>query len=521
MLIKGGTIIDGTGKPRFSGDIRIEKDKIKEIGTLRASKKELIIDAKDQFVAPGFVDIINRSDLHMSLFESGGMRSLIKQGITTIVGGSCGASLAPIISSESIKAVQKWEDISKININWISTREFLDETARHAPSLNFATLTGHATIRRGLMGDDFGELSKDNLKKAEYLLEKSLEEGSFGLSLGLAYSHERGLAQKELDSFAKIIKKRKGLLAVHLRDEGKNLLEAVDEALEIAKRHKISTHIYHFKGFGREAWGIFPRALENIEKAREEGVRITFDIYPYTITASVLYLILPEWVGQGGKAKVLSRLRDKSVRDRIKDELAGREEDFADIVLAQGSIDYIFIGKTLREIARRQETGIIDALLNMILASEDQAVAFMPFINDKNAEMAILSKAGIIASDAAGCKVSNLGEEKALVHPRTFGAFPKFLSSYAHDKKLLSWEEAIYKITALPAEKIGLEKRGKIMKSYYADIVIFDPKAIRDLATFKDPFQYAEGVEYVIVNGGFALKKGKFQKNRHGKVLRK
>jgi len=521
MLIKNATILDGTGKPRYAADIRIEKDRIKHIGKLNTQRKELTIDATGKFVCPGFIDIINRSDIHMSIFNDGGMRSLIKQGVTTILGGSCGTSLAPIISANSIKSVQKWDDISKININWSSTREFLDEVVRHHPSLNFATLTGHATIRRGLMGDNFGALSPKDLKRAEYLLEKSLEDGAFGFSMGLAYSHERGITKQELDKFIRITKRKDAMLAVHLRDEGKNLLEAVSEVLDLAQKYKIRIHIYHFKAFGREAWGMFPRALESIEVAREKGVRITFDVYPYIITSSVLYLVLPEWVGVGGKKEALKRLCDKTTRERIRSELSEKERDFEEIVIANGNIDNIFIGKTLKEIARNQETNVIDALLNIIVASEDQIIGFLPFVNDKNAQMAMLSRAGIIASDGAGYKVSDNNGGATLVHPRNFGTFPKFLREYAEERKLLSWEEAIHKITLMPAEKIGFEKRGKIEKGWFADIAIFDPQKIQDLANFKNPFQYSHGIEYVIVNGGFALKRGKFQKERSGKVLRK
>jgi len=266
---------------------------------------------------------------------------------------------------------------------------------------------------------------------------------------------------------------------------------------------------------------VFQRALEDIEKARDEGLKITFDIYPYAITSTVLYLVLPEWVAAGGKRETLRYLRDKPTREKIKAELLEKAGDFADITIARGDIDSLFVGKTLCEIAQNQETSILDALFNIIIASEDQVVAFMPFINDKNAEMAILNKASIIASDGAGYKISSAKEAAMLIHPRNFGTFPKFFKEYAVDKKSLSWEEAVYKITLMPAEKIGLEKRGKIAKNYFADIVIFDPQKIKDTATFKDPFQYAEGVEYVLINGRFALKRGKFQKGRWGRVLRK
>lgn len=520
MLIKNGTIIDGTGKPRYKADLRVEQDKIKEIGKLTLKKKELAVNAEGKFVAPGFIDIINRSDTHFSLFESGGSRSLLKQGVTTVLGGSCGTSLAPIINTDSIRPIQKWENISKINMNWSGTKEFLDEIERHKPSINFATLTGHATLRRGLLGDNFGEMNSENLKKIEYLLAQALDEGSFGFSLGLAYSHERIASESELERVIKVLKKKKGLLAIHLRDEGKNLLEAVNEVIDIGRKYKISVHIYHLKAFGREAWGLFPKALETIEGAKDEGVKISFDVYPYSTTATVLYLLLPAWATEGGKAKVLGRLRDKAIREKIREALSEKEADLEDIVIARGNISHIFIGKTLRKIAQNQEISVSEALINMILAAEDQLIGFLPFLNDKNVESAVVSKVGMIASDSSGARIfeKNSG---MLIHPRTFGAFPKFLHKFAQEKNTLSWEAAIHKITLMPAEKIGLTKRGRIEKGYFADIVIFDPQEIQDQATFQDPFQYAEGIDWVMVNGGFAVKRGKFQKNRYGRALRK
>lgn len=520
MLIQNGTIIDGKSKPRYKADLRIIGDKISDIGKLTARKKEKIINAEGKFVTPGFIDIINRSDIRFSLFEQKGLRSLLKQGITTILGGSCGASLAPIVSKESIRPIQKWEDISKFNASWSTTREFLDEVERHSPSLNLGTLTGHATLRRGLVGDCFRKLTSEDLKKMEYLVEQSMEDGSFGMSAGLAYTHERAADTEELDRLAKVVKREKGFVAVHLRDEGKGLLNSVEEIIALAGTSKVSVHISHLKAFGKESWGMFPRVLANIEKAKEEGIKISFDVYPYAVTATVLYLLLPSWVTEGNRKEVLERFRNKTTRDTLRDELKEKTEELGRIVIARGDLAHAFIGKTLNEVARNQEAGVADALLSVILASEDQVIGFMSSLNDQNVETAVLSKAGFIASDGAGYRTREK-RSGMLVHPRSFGTFPKFLKEYVREKNALTWEDAIHKITEMPAEKIGLKKRGKIEKGYFADIAIFDAQRVEDCATFKDPFQYSEGIEYVIINGGLALGKGKFQKGRYGKVLRK
>ncbi len=520
MLIKNGTIIDGTSKARFRGDVRIEGERIKEVGNLNAQGKEQVIDAAENFVAPGFIDIINRSDVHFSIFERSGLRSLLTQGITTILGGSCGGSLAPLANNEAIRSIQKWHDVVSLNVNWETTHEFLAEVEKHKLSVNFATLTGHETLRRGVGTDHFKKFSDDKLRKMEYLLARSMDEGSFGLSTGLAYSHERIAPVEEIERLLKIAKNKGGIYATHLRDEGANLLSSVNETIEVSKKFDISSHIFHFKALGGEAWGEFPRALEYVQRARENNINLTFDVYPYTKTASVLYLLLPDWASDGGKKELLKRLTDHNTRERIKKDLIIESKEIGEIVIARGDIDNTFIGKSLNDIAKTGGYSAIDALLNIILASEDRVNGFIPALDEKNVESGVKSNVGFIASDGAGYSIKDR-KRGALVHPRSFGAFPRFLGKYIREKNLLSWEEAINKITLMPAEKIGLKKRGRIEKGYFADIVIFNPRTIQDKATFKNPFQYSRGMNYVLVNGGMALKQEKFQKKRYGRVLRK
>ncbi len=519
MLIKNGTIIDGTRRERFLGDVRVEKDIITDIGKLKPRKGEKVIEAEQRIVAPGFVDIINRSDIHFSIFRKFGLNSFLKQGVTTIIGGSCGASLAPLAGLEAIRSIQKWSDISYANINWASTDEFLLEVARHNIAANFATLTGHATLRRGLTGDYFGKLAEVQMKKMEYLLARSMEEGSFGLSAGLAYSHEKIVPTEELQRLAGVLYDKGGIYAVHLRNEGAELVSSVREIIEIAQKYNVSAHIFHFKALGKGAWAEFENAMDSITAARDLGVLIDFDIYPYTRTASVLYLLLPEWAAQGGKKKVLERLRDEKIRARIREELTAEADEIRETVVGIGNIETAFIGKTLGEIAKNQETSAIDALFNVIIASEDRVTGFLP-ISEKNVEIGIRSSAGFIASDGVGYSMRDR-RGTTLVHPRSFGTFPRFLGRYIRERNMMSWEDAIHKITLMPAHKIGLKKRGKIEKGYFADIVIFNPQTISDLATFDDPFQYSQGLDYVMVNGGLAIRRGKFQKRRHGRVLRK
>lgn len=520
MLIKNGTIIDGTKKERYRADVRIGGDKIQAIGNLQARKGERVIDARNYFVTPGFVDIINRSDIYFSIFERPNLRSLLTQGITTIVGGHCGASLAPIVSPGALKAIQKWHDVGATNFNWQGTGEFLCELDRHNIALNFATLTGHGTLRRGIAGEHFGALDESALRKMEYLLEKSLEEGSFGLSTGLAYSHEKVAAARELERLLAVVKRKDGLYATHLRDEGMDLTASVNETIALARASEVPSHISHFKAVGKKAWGEFKRALDMVERAKESGVWISFDIYPYTQTATVLYLLLPDWATEGGKGTVLKRLQDEVVYGQICEELEKRSEELQDVIIASGDIDKTFIGKTVFDIAKNQGVLASQVVLNLILAAEDRVIGFMPMLDEANVKIGIESKAGIIGSDGAGYGLSDR-KGGGLVHPRSFGTFPRFLARYIRELGMMSWESAIHKITSFPAERLGIKKRGRIEKGYFADIVIFEPEAIEDKATFKDPFQYGEGIRYVFVNGGLAYRQGKFQKKKWGRVLRK
>ena len=520
MLIKNGTIIDGTGKERFKADIRVEGDKIKEIGTLKLKGKEVVINAKNQFVTPGFVDILNRSDVHFSIFSSPALYNFVKQGVTTIVGGGCGASLAPLAGVNALRSIQKWQNISQLNINWETTKEFLDEVARHNLSINFATLTGHSTLRRGIVGDSFDKLDLTSMKKMAHMLEQSLEEGSFGLSTGLAYSHAKVAPYDELDMLVKVLSKKGGLYATHLRDEGAYLTASVNEAISLSRANNVPAHIFHFKATGEDNWSEFRKALDMIRNFNEHETLASFDVYPYTSTATVLYLLLPDWVAHGGKNEVMKKLRNDQVRKKIIKELEGKSKYIEKIILAQASIDKTFIGKTMSDIAKNQNASVSEAFLNIILASEDHAIGFIPLISNKNLELAIASPFSIISSDSFGYKMKDR-DRGYLLHPRSFGTFPRLLARYVREQNLLTWESAINKITAYPAERLNLHKRGKIEKGYFADLVIFDPETIRDKATIKNPFQHSDGVNYVFVNGGLVLKNGKFQKKRWGRVLRK
>lgn len=301
IIIKNGTVIDGTGKPMFEADVGVSEGKIKEIGDLGNEKADRIFDAKGKYVTPGFVDVNNHSDTYWRIFNNPELESLIYQGVTTIVGGNCGSSLAPLTDHDIIKSIQKWADIRTVNLNWLSVTEFFDEVQRNNLSLNFSSLVGHSTLRRGLIRDEVRSLTDNELKDMKKMLKNAMKEGALGLSTGLVYTHAKLAKTEELVELAKVVAKYNGVYTTHIRGESSNLIESIEEAIDVAKQSGVKLHISHLKAVGKENWHLMQDAIGMIETAKSNGMNISFDVYPYTVTGSVLYILLPEWVAKGGK----------------------------------------------------------------------------------------------------------------------------------------------------------------------------------------------------------------------------
>ena len=521
MLIKNGTIIDGTKKERFNADVRIDEGFIREIAPrLSARNGEEVIDANGQFVTPGFVDILNHSDVYLTLLTNPGAHSLVHQGITTILVGNCGTSLAPLTDANVINAVQKWADPSSINVNWLSVKEFLDELERHPQHLNVATLVGHATLRRDILGDETRQANEEELRQMAYLLEQGLQEGAFGLSTGLAYSHAKVASPEEINALLTVLQKYGGLYQAHLRDEGDAFIETLQEAIQAAQQNGVPLHVGHLKAMGEKAWQDFPQGLQRIDEAIASGTGVTFDTYPYTRTASILYTLVPDWLATGGKKALLARLQDPESRSKALAEMKERHDWYERMVVAHANLDSLYIGKSLKEIAQNQGTSVEEAVLNLLIASEDRITVFTDTINEDNMRAALSHPASFVASDGVGYSTA-LEKNGDLVHPRSFGAFPRFLSTYVRDQKLMSFEEAIFKMTFGPAQACGFFQRGKLAVGYYADVTIFDPETISSAASFENPYQYASGISNVLVNGKFALRNGELTYMQTGQILRK
>jgi N-acyl-D-amino-acid deacylase len=519
IIFKNGTVVDGSGKAGYQADVAVSKNKISKIGDLKQVKARIEIDAAGKIVSPGFIDIHNHSDSHWRIFLDPQLPSLLYQGITTIIGGNCGASIAPLTDGRIIESIQKWTDLKRVNVDWLSFSEFADKMSQRKIGVNFGTLVGHSTLRRGVILDGMRRLDQDELEVVEKMLKRSIKEGALGFSLGLAYSHERQAAWDELEEFAEITKSNKKVLAIHLRDEAGEIVEAVQEAIDLAKETGASLQISHLKVMGEKNWPLMDKALEMIEKAREAGANINFDVYPYTQTNSVLYSFLPAWAAEGGKKMLLSRMKDAPLRKKIAREMKETAQiHYEDAIIAMCGFSSSLANRKISEIAAQQGITAEDAIIDLLIASEGRVITLADCLDEENVKKAIRHPLSIIASDGSGYGKS-FKESGELIHPRSFGTFPRVLGKYVREEKLLTLEEAVKKMTSKPAKKFGLNNRGTIEKGKIADLAVFDAEKISDRATVENPYQYSDGISEVVVNGRLAMQGGKLTGEMGGEFI--
>lgn len=520
IIIRNGKIIDGSANPAYSGDVGIKEGIIREIGNLHNEAAHTVIDARGSYVTPGFVDINNHSDTYLRIFNDPDLESLVYQGITTIVGGNCGASLAPLANQNVIASVQKYADIRTVNINWLKVGDFLAEIEKRKLSVNFGTLVGHTTLRRGIVGDEVRGLTASEMKSMKKMLKDAMKEGALGMSTGLVYTHAKIASEGEILELAEVVENYKGVYTTHIRGESCELVEAVEEAIKIAQKTGVRLEISHLKAIGGKNWHLMDEAVNLIETARMSGMDVNFDVYPYTITGSVLYILLPDWVAEGGRKIMIERLKNPNTRERVLAEMRETGVDFSGIIISISPLDKKLTRKKVGDIARAQGKTAEEVVLDLLIASEGRVITMMDALSEKNMVKAVQNPFSIIASNGAGYNIEH-AKSGELVHPRNFGAFPRVLANYVRDKNKVSWEEAIHKMSGRPAEKFGIENRGILKRGYFADVVVFDPNDIQDMATPENPYQYSRGISSVIVNGEIVLENGRYNGKRAGQVIRK
>ena len=542
IIIKNGIIIDGSGKEKFRADVGINNGQVVDIGDLKDVKSEREIDAKDLFVCPGFIDVLNHSDSYFKIFTNPTLDSMALQGVTTIIGGNCGSSLAPIAASFTmkdlkkrmgfrenviappaksgaiVKSIRRWIDVAGININWTTLSEFFDVLMNRGISLNFGTLIGHGSLRRNLVGEKISDLSKEELDFFKELIKDSLAQGALGMSCGLSYSHENFVETSELLELASVLADNDGIMTFHIRNESDRFLESIREIIEIAKRSAVRVEISHLKVLGKENRSQLEEAIADLENVNEKGVGINFDFYPYNFSWSVFYPYLPNWISRGGREKLLKRLAVD--RDKVLKSLTSCIDKIKFLIIAYSPFNKSFVGKSFEDIAKDQGTSIEEAIINVLLGSRGHLICFDKSISEDNVVRKVQHSLGIVVSDGVGFheEENRLGQ---LAHPRCFGTFPRFLGRYVREGLSLKWEKAIQKITSMPALKYGINDRGFIQKDLKADITIFDPDKIIDRATLENPFQYSVGVDYVLVNGKLVVDKGEHTGELVGEIVKK
>lgn len=520
IIIINGTILDGTGRKMFTGDIGIKDGVIRKMEYLRHEPAHQVLDAGGCFVTPGFIDITNHSDTYWQLFAENGLESLVQQGITTIIGGNSGSSLAPFVDRNMLQTIQKWVDINGLNLNWLSMGEFLDEIEKRHLPINFGTLVGHTTLRRGVLGDANRSITPDEIRVLQKMLHQALNQGALGVSFGLLYSHAREAEHSELMALLETTRSAKGMCAIQLRDESDESIQSIEEAILLAQSSGVRMHISHLKILSEKNWPLLERVLYLMEKAASGGVNISFDVYPYTSTASVLYTLLPDWVTKGGKKAMLTRLKDKKIRQEVVQELGKNPLDYTKATLLSSSVNSMTCRQNIAAMAKQQQKTPEEILIDVLVASDGRAIISLEALSEKNIEQEIQHPLACISSNGFGLSKKDRETGEA-THPRNFGSFPRFLGRYVREKQLLGWEESIRKITLQPAERLGLSKRGTLMSGNWADIAIFDPERIIDMATITHPYRYPSGIHWVIVNGEVVLADGVMTGKRTGQVIRR
>jgi len=523
IIVKDGRIFDGLGNEAFEADIGIAGSLIKEIGKISSSKGKVIVDAKNLVVSPGFIDIHDHTSIELLVNPKA--ESSIRQGITTLVSGNCGDSPFPVAEEIVEESRQDLKELYQLDLTWREINGFLSRLEEKGIALNYSTLVGQGSIRGAAMGFNDRPPSEQELEKMRMMVEENIKNGALGLSTGLEYAPGSYAKADEISELCKVVARYGGVYATHMRDEGDQLLESLDESIGIARKAGVSLQISHFKTAYARNWDKIDAALAKIEQAKQEGISIFCDRYPYIAASTGLSFYFPLWAKQGKTEEFLSRLKDPTLETRLRAYLAEQEKKM-------GSWDKVVISEVVSEANRRfegknvlecsKETGKNPyEFMRDLLIEEKNRVGMVTFIMKEENLKKILAHplVGVGTDGSAVSPYGLLGRGKP--HPRLYGTFPRMLGKYVRDEKIISMLEMLKKITSMASKKFGFEKRGAILQGYFADLVLFDQDRVIDKATWADPHQYPLGIEYVLVNGKVVIQKGEHTGDLPGKVLRK
>ena len=524
-LILNGKIVDGSGNPWFYGDVGIVGDKIVEVGKLSGREGKRVIDAKGKIVCPGFIDMLGQSEMAL-LVDPRGM-SKISQGITTEITGE-GESVAPL-NDRTLETLRPWMEKYHKTIDWRDFEGYFRRLEQTRPALNLGSYVGAAQVREVVVGMDDRAPTEDELDQMQDLVRTAMRQGALGLSTALIYAPGTYAKTSELIALAKAASTYGGIYATHIRDEGNNVVGALFEATDISREANLPVEVWHLKVAGKQNWGRMAEVVNMIHDQRNGGIDITANIYPYPASATDLSSRIPSWVHDGGTAKLIDRLKDPATRQKVKSEILGEGPGMDNSMASTGPEGILissvsnpelkqYEGKRLSEIARSWNKDAVDMMIDLVIADSARTGAVFFSMSEQDVRMAMAQPWVSFCTDAAE-RATDGPLFQGKPHPRAYGSFPRILGKYVRDAKLISVEEAIRKMTSLPATRTGLTGRGLLKAGFFADVVVYDPSTVNDKATFEDPHQYSVGIEHVFVNGLPVWEEGAFAGNYPGKVL--
>lgn len=523
LVIKGATVLDGTGGPAWKSDLGIKGDTIVALGDISAEQGHQVIAADGMCVSPGFIDIHTHSDYSILAYPEA--ESRVYQGITTELTGNCGGSIAPLSGVDVERRRREIAEEIDTRADWADVSSYFARIESEGMALNQVFLLGQGTLRNNAVGQVSRPLAPEELSSVLVAVEEGMEQGAIGISTGLEYVPGSYTPAEEIVAMAQIVARRGGLYATHIRDEGASLLAAVNEAIDVGRKTGVRVEISHFKAAGRPNWNKQDASIHLVESGRRSGVAVLADAYPYHAYSTGLKIYIPGWAQEGGDDALIARLKDTATREQIGSEVAAAIANdpgsYQAIVIAGTKTEQnrSFVGKNLEEIAEYWGLSPLEVLLRLV-EEEKGNVSFVGFgIRPENVEKVLAHPLVMVGSD--GEVMAPRGRAaQSQPHPRNYGTCPRVLAYYCRERNLFDLPTAIRKMTSMPADQIGLRDRGRIAKGKKADLTIFDPKLVKDLATFTDPHQYPVGLSDVIVNGIRVIEAGKHTGRRPGRVLR-
>ncbi len=527
LVLRHGTIYDGSGERPWIGDLAVKGDAIVAVGQLEDERGRKEIDCTGMAIAPGFINMLSWAT--ESLLHDGRSEGNIRQGVTLEIMGE-GESMGPLNSQMKQDLVTQQGDI-KYPVKWTTLGQYLDYLVKRGVSCNVASFIGATTVRIHTLGYANRPPTPAELKQMEALVRVAMEEGALGLGSSLIYAPAFYAKTDELVSLARVASEYGGIYISHLRSEGNQLLEGLDELLTIARDAKIAAEIYHLKAAGQSNWNKLDEGIRKVETAQAAGLRITADMYTYTAGATGLDAAMPPWVQEGGYTEWARRLKDPAIRQRVRKEMITPTAAWESLYLAAGSPEKVLLvgfknpklksltGKTLAEVARSRGKSPEETAMDLVIEDGSRVSTIYFMMSEENVRKQLRLPWVSFGSDAGSMSPKG-AFLKSSTHPRAYGNFARLLGRYVRDEKVLPLEEAIRKLTSLPAKTLSLERRGALQPGYFADLVVFDPGTIRDRATFEKPHQFATGVRDVFVNGTQVLKEGKHTGAKPGHVVR-